>query len=128
MNEAEAQRKALIADKKSFAFETVLSTNEKIDFLKTTKEIGYKILSVYVTTIDPNINIERIKKRVKEGGPSVPEEKTISRYEKSLKLLPELISVSDMCLVYDNSKQVIGVFEKDYEEYKQYTISVFMAY
>lgn len=113
MNEARVQREFLLSQNKSFAFETVMSMKDKIEFLKAAKAKGYSILAVYVTTLDPKINIERIKNRVKHGGHPVPEDKTISRYEKSLKMLPELIKVSDVCLVLDNSQDLIATFKRD---------------
>lgn len=83
--------------------ETVLSTKEKIDFILSAKEIGYKIHIIYVTTKNPSINISRIRKRVSQGGHNVPIDKVRSRYYKSLSFLPELINIANDILIYDNS-------------------------
>lgn len=87
----------------SFTFETVMSTPEKIDFLKQAREKGYKIICIYVLTYDPAINIKRVKKRVINGGHDVPVEKIVNRYKRALRLLPKLFEICDELYVFDNS-------------------------
>ncbi len=58
---------------------------------------------MYVLTRDSEINIERVAQRVLEGGHDVPKEKIISRYNRCLNLLPEVLSVCDTGLIYDTS-------------------------
>ncbi|WNY25085.1 zeta toxin family protein [Methanolapillus millepedarum] len=114
MKEAEAVRLELLNAKASFTFETVLSTQDKVNFLSAAKDLGYCITTVYITTSDPQINLKRIAERVKMGGHDVPEDKVLSRYEKTMKLMPEVIQISDAALVYDNSSNCpVQVFEKD---------------
>lgn len=100
---AEAKRHELLENGESFIFETVLSTERNINFLKLAKEKGAKIYGVYVLTRDPSINVERVKLRVKSGGHGVPEDKIVSRYHRCLTLLPEFIDVSDQMMLFDNS-------------------------
>jgi predicted ABC-type ATPase len=57
----------------------------------------------YVATEDPIINISRVKHRVKLGGHSVPEDKIISRYHRSLALLMDAVSHSNRAYIFDNS-------------------------
>ncbi|MDV0447027.1 hypothetical protein MsAg5_08970 [Methanosarcinaceae archaeon Ag5] len=98
----------------SFTFETVFSTADKLDFLRTAKTFGYRITTIYITTSDPQINLNRIAERVKMGGHDVPKDKVLARYEKSMTLMPEVILLSDMAKVYDNSSNCpVEVFEKD---------------
>lgn len=85
--------------------ETVLSTQEKIEFILKAKETGYTIHIVYITTISPEINILWVKNRVLQGGHDVPTDKLLSRYHKSLSLLPKLIKLADDILIYDNSSE-----------------------
>lgn len=42
----------------------------------------------------------------------MPEEKIRSRYEKALKLIPELVEVSDVMHIYDNSTVPYRIFKK----------------
>lgn len=104
MKLAEKLRYGALNNGVPFAFETVLSNKNKIDFIREAQEEGYYVEVHYITTTDPSINIRRIKSRVSQGGHDVPEEKTMKRYRNSMDLLPRLISVSDEITVYDNSE------------------------
>ena len=53
MKLAETKRIENVEKGKSFTFETVLSTSEKIDFLIDSKTKGFKITTVYITTSNP---------------------------------------------------------------------------
>jgi len=86
-----------------FVFETVFSSEEKMDFLRKAKETGFFIRIFYVCTESPLININRIAQRYLNGGHEVPISKTISRYFGSLKNLAEAISIADRVYLYDNS-------------------------
>ena len=103
---AENQREKHIVEKQDFCFETVLSTDRNIKLLKKAKAKGYFIRCYYILTIDPGINVFRVKSRAMTGGHDVPEEKIISRYDKALDLVKELLPVCDICHVYDNSNDV----------------------
>jgi len=101
--EAMRQRAVAVARRESFATETVMSTVEKIDFLKDAKRAGYKIALVYITTQSRKINLKRIETRVKTGGHDVPPEKTASRYDKSMAFLADALGIVDMATIYNNS-------------------------
>ena len=101
--EAEQIRHMLLKAHKDFTFETVLSTDRNLELLLKAKEQGYEIYAVFVLTKDPEINVRRVRARVKAGGHDVPKEKIISRYEGSLRNLPRLVRISDHTRVIDNS-------------------------
>jgi predicted ABC-type ATPase len=88
----------------SFSFETVLSTVEKLEFLKFTKRQGYFIHAIFVSTENSQINVGRVRNRVSQGGHDVPEGKIFSRYAKSLELMFKLAQISDRADIYDNSQ------------------------
>ena len=88
---------------RDFAFETVFSSDEKLEFLKKAKEEGFFIRLFYVCTSDPAINVARITQRYLNGGHEVPISKVISRYYKSLVNATKAISFVDRAYVYDNS-------------------------
>lgn len=87
----------------TFTFETVLSHPSKIDFLKSAQNSGFSNYLYFICTVDPEINIGRVAKRVKEGGHAVPEDKIVERYYSSLANLPELIKVTHRTFLFDNS-------------------------
>ena len=109
---AESLREKCVAEKKSFTFETVLSTDRNLNLLKKAKSQGFFIRCIYVLTADPNVNIFRVKSREALGGHGVPEEKIISRYEKCLTLIPELLDVCDIMHIYDNTTAPFRIFKK----------------
>lgn len=116
---AESLREVSLLNNGSFAFETVLSTDRNLNLLRRAKEKGYFIRVFYVITKDPSINVARVAKRVLKGGHDVPKDKIISRYYKTLSLMPDVIDVSDICYVYDNSAQdkMVRIFKKRKTEF-----------
>ncbi|MCD8119818.1 MAG: zeta toxin family protein [Lachnospiraceae bacterium] len=100
---AEKQREEHLSRREEFCFETVLSTDRNLNLLKRAREQGYFIRCYYVLTADPLINVFRVRSRVEAGGHDVPEEKIISRYDRALALVKEVVKVSDICHIYDNS-------------------------
>ena len=106
------QEAALLADQKRYdaierhadlTFETVLSSEYKMEILRQAKREGYFIKGVFVLTADPRINKSRVKARVADGGHDVDDIKIVRRYEKSLKHIPDLLELCDILHVYDNS-------------------------
>jgi predicted ABC-type ATPase len=100
---ATATRNYCIEHKQSFTFETVLSSYHSVNTIQEAQRAGYDITMLYVLTCDPKINVSRVNARVAAGGHSVPEDKIISRYTKSLGLLPEVIPLCRRVLIFDNS-------------------------
>ena len=96
-------RTKLIEDKKSFSFETVMSSPDKIELLRKARAKGYRTYLYYVATEDFAINIARIRQRVKMGGHPVPEDKVASRYQRSLDLLLPAVQNSNRAYIFDNS-------------------------
>lgn len=93
--------------KVSFTFETVMSHISKVEFLREAKRQGYKTYLYYVSTVDPQINIARVKYRVSVGGHPVPEQKIIERYYRSMDLLMQAIECCDRAYLFDNSSDGI---------------------
>lgn len=102
--EAERQRLALLDSGKSFAFETVMSTPEKVALLSQARARGYEVILVFVTTSDSDINVARVANRVSEGGHPVDPGAVHSRYDSAMKLLPVAIEQADSVVVFDNSR------------------------
>jgi predicted ABC-type ATPase len=96
-------RRKLLEQSVSFSFETVMSHHSKVDFLREAQLKGYRTYLYYVATIDPSINVSRVKLRVRQGGHDVPETKIRSRYVNSLSLLMDAIEVSNRAYIFDNS-------------------------
>ena len=74
-NRAEQVREECLTARKGLFFKIVLSTPEKVDYIRRAKEAGYFMRLVYVGTASPAINILRVEWRFSQGGHSVPREK-----------------------------------------------------
>jgi len=111
--EAELLRERLLSSRSDFTFETVLSTERNLVLLEKAKQAGYHIESIFVLTVDVELNVKRVKARVLKGGHDVPEDKIRSRYSKSLQMLKRLVALSDKCLVIDNTNRPEIIFKKD---------------
>lgn len=115
---AEKRREDYLDKHKGFCFETVLSTDRNLKLLKRAKDAGFFVRCYYVLTADPQINVARVASRVSAGGHGVPTEKIISRYDKALALVHELVPLCDVCHIYDNSLDApYRIFKKRKEEY-----------
>ena len=99
---AEWREKCLI-ERKSFVFETVMSAEDKIQFIIKAKNAGFFIRLFFISTENPKINASRIADRVMKGGHDVPISKIISRYYKAIENCKTVSSVVDRLYVYDNS-------------------------
>lgn len=96
-------RRKLLEQKATFTFETVMSHRSKVELLAQARTAGYRTYLYYVATDDPDINISRVRNRVKLGGHSVPEDKIEMRYHRSLALLMEAIRLTNRAHIFDNS-------------------------
>jgi predicted ABC-type ATPase len=64
---------------------------------------GYRTYLYFVATDSVEININRVKNRVDDGGHPVSEEKIRKRYQGSLDLLPSAVAASNRAFIFDNS-------------------------
>lgn len=110
--QATSWRENMVRQRKSFTFETVLSTERNLLLLESARKKGYFIRGWFVLTVDPAINVRRVAFRSQHGGHSVPDNKIISRYYRSLELLPRFIDVCDRCNIIDNTDDMFRIFKK----------------
>ncbi len=115
--QADRMRENLLSENRSFTFETVMSTDRNLKLLTKAKDKGYFIRTIYVLTSNPQINISRIDMRASRGDHNVPEDKVISRYNRALTLIPDLVEISDICHIYDNSDVPFRIFKKRKDQY-----------
>ncbi len=87
----------------SIVYETVLSHESKLEIVKLYKQNNYKVISIFISPSDSQINLQRVGIRVSEGGHNVPEDKIVSRFERSHLLKKQLQKLSDEYYEIDNS-------------------------
>ena len=95
----------LVDENKTFIFETVLSHESKLDMIKRAKKKGYKIMSIYVFTDLPEINVDRVNKRTAQGAIPVEENKVRARYIRSLINATNLKALSDEYYQMNNTRE-----------------------
>lgn len=98
-------RECLLRARVSFTFETVMSHTSKIDVLRKAKDMGFRTYLYFVATDSVEINLSRVASRVRMGGHSVPDDKVIERYNRSLDLLYDAIRQTDRAFIFDNSSE-----------------------
>lgn len=103
VQEATTLRYECLDKKKNFVFETVFSSDEKIDFVRKAKKAGFFIRFFFVCTENPAINVLRVTNRYINGGHEVPISKIISRYYKSTINAKLILPLVDRAYLYDNS-------------------------
>lgn len=96
-------RRKLLEQEATFTFETVMSHPGKVALLEEAQRAGYRTYLYYVATDDPVINVSRVRNRVGLGGHPVPEDKIVSRYDRSLALLMDAIRHTNRAYLFDNS-------------------------
>lgn len=90
----------------SFVYESVFSHPSKLELVKKAKELGYKVIAIYVKTNSSQINVERVALRASQGGHDVPKEKILSRYERVKENVEKLKEIVDDFSEFDNSKDL----------------------
>ena len=80
-----------------------MSHVSKVELLEEAQSQGYRTYLYYVATEDPEINVSRVAYRVSQNGHTVPLDKIISRYERSLDYLLRAIRASSRAYIFDNS-------------------------
>ena len=93
----------LIRRRKKFSFETVFSHPSKVDLMELAKARGYKVYLYFIATNSAEINKDRVKIRVANGGHDVPDHLVEKRYRLALKNLVPAIRHCYHAFFFDNS-------------------------
>lgn len=101
--EATQRREECLQQGRSLVFESVMSSPDKIDYLRRAKAAGYFIRLFFVGTDSPTICAARVAQRMMQGGHTVPLEKIISRWTKSITNCALAAQFIDRTYIFDNS-------------------------
>lgn len=94
----------LIEESVDFAFESTLASRSFTQLIEKVKKKNYKVNLIYFWLQNPELAIERVAKRVRQGGHNIPEETIRRRFERSKSNFNELyLPICDNWSVYDNS-------------------------
>lgn len=101
--EAIKRRNELIASRTSFVTESTLSGSSALKLIDKANMAGFKTSLIYVGTLNPTINVRRVKTRVMQGGHDVPKQAIVRRYHDSLKNLAAAVQRSNISHVFNSS-------------------------
>jgi predicted ABC-type ATPase len=94
-----------ISKNANFLIESNLAKQSDHDWLRLIKEKGYDIILYFLCTSNIEINIARVKKRVKEGGHDVPENIITDRYRMALVYLrKEIFNFQEVYLIENSTE------------------------
>ena len=112
-------REALMR-RQSVAFESTMSGLTWRKLISDAKALGFEVTICFVAVESADIAVERVVKRVSEGGHNIPEDTIRRRYQKCLRLgLEEYRNIADYWYFFDNSgdnAQLVAARERGYDE------------
>jgi predicted ABC-type ATPase len=103
----------LFETKQSFAFETVMSHESKVDLIHLAHQSGYKTYLYFIFADAISTNIARVQLRVLRGGHAVEEATIKSRAPRTFGLLPAAFEAADSAYIIDNSDEAISILTKE---------------
>lgn len=93
----------LLSADETFSIETTLATRSYSELVKRAQEKGYKVTLLYFWLNSPELAVERVARRVSEGGHNIPKDVIYRRYKKGLKNLFNIfIPIVDSWMIVDN--------------------------
>lgn len=94
----------LMKDGHDFAFETTLATRSYIKLIRKAQSVGYFVTLLFFSLPKPEQAVQRVARRVSQGGHNIPLDVIYRRYEAGLKNFFQLyMPVVDFWSFYDNN-------------------------
>jgi predicted ABC-type ATPase len=99
----------LLSQKKSFVLETTLATKSYVELVKKAQSLDYEVTLTYFWLESADHAIERVARRVKQGGHNIPDDVVRRRYENGIRNMFKLfIPIVNKWTIYDNSDYTEG--------------------
>ena len=92
-----------IAVRQSLSMETTLSGHSALRRMERAKAAGYEVTLIYVALNDPQLNVDRVTERARQGGHFIEPGTVRRRVGSSLDNLPRALAIADQSVVLDNS-------------------------
>ena len=93
----------LIRDGQNFTVETTLPGATYLKMAVRAKEAGFNVVGFFVGTSSVEVNLDRVRARVKKGGHDVPESDQRRRNPRTLANMQSLLPLLDLVVIFDNS-------------------------
>ena len=103
------QIEELLFHRKSFVLETTLATKSYVELVKKAQNLDYEVTLTYFWLESADHAIERVARRVKQGGHNIPDDVVRRRYENGIRNMFKLfMPIVDKWTIYDNSDYTEG--------------------
>jgi predicted ABC-type ATPase len=99
---ADTRREQLLARGQSFVSETVFSHPSKLQLIANAQQAGFVVALYVVALDDPQRLLARVDKRMREGGHSVPSDKILARYPRTMAHLQQAVQLADAAYLFDS--------------------------
>jgi predicted ABC-type ATPase len=94
----------LVQERQSFAFETTCAGRTHLHLLRRCKAEGWRLTLLFLWLPSPQAALDRVARRVREGGHNVPRGVVVRRYWAGLANMRLLyLPLVDLAAIYDNS-------------------------
>lgn len=94
----------LMKEGKDFAFETTLATRSYVNLIKKAQSVGYFVSLLFFSLPTPEQAIQRVARRVSQGGHNIPLDVIYRRYDAGLRNFFQLYTpIVDYWALYDNN-------------------------
>lgn len=96
--------RTLVQTGESFAFETTCAGRAHAHWLRECKARGWRLTLLFLWLPTPQAALDRVAKRVREGGHGIPSDAVIRRWKLGAANMRHVyLPLSDVALIYDNS-------------------------
>lgn len=103
----------LLEEGVDFAIETTLATRSYVSLVHRARKAGYNITLIYIWLKSPELALQRVAERVRNGGHNIPEEVVRRRYRNGINNLFKLfMPICDVWIVADNSQNDLKLIAK----------------
>jgi predicted ABC-type ATPase len=96
--------RSLVEARESLAFETTCASRAHARLIRDVQELGYRVTLLFLWLPSPGAAVERVARRVREGGHQIPPDVIQRRYWVGLRNMRHLyLPLVDIAVIYDNS-------------------------
>jgi predicted ABC-type ATPase len=100
----------LVRAGESFAFETTCASRRHVRLLHRVHDLGYRVTLLFLWLPSPEAAVERVARRVRQGGHRIPPDIIERRYWAGLRNMRQLyLPLADAALIIDNSDEGGGL-------------------
>lgn len=99
-----ARMRDLVQAGESFAFETTCAGRSYVPWLQECRAQGWRVTLVFLWLPTPQTAVDRVARRVRQGGHQIPTEVVIRRWKTGIANMRDCyLPLADAAAIYDNS-------------------------